>query len=516
MRYDEYLVKKQKEIAGLLKFGGEKEKNKTFLVNNRQNVMRHKIEEYNVWYEGDGDELLQFYTREMMIESNREPIYDRNKRGYFWSISSTEGDIKRSHSGQPRNIIDTLVNIIGEPESIECSVEGTLRDILDENEFWELYTDVQLPMTLVEGWGCYKIDWNIEKSDKPIIKYYHAGDVDFIYSDDNRISGIIFKDYYIDKGNKKWLIAETRQIIKGELYVSKDIFKYDGEESVMFVKSVPDDLRHIDTDTIKISCKALLAVPCMFYKDREGYGRSIFTGKCDLFDDLDQCLSQSANTVRRSTVIEYFNTDFLERDRKTGIPRMPKSYDRKYTGYVGGRNSDGASNGVAPVQVTQPQIMFHEFTNEATAILVQIINGIMSPATLGIDVAKKDNADAQREKEKITIFTRNSVIKRETRILKSLFNQVLMAYEIMLHNGITATDYNVSIKYSEFADDSYENKLTTLGKAYIEGMLSTDMYLDKLYGDTITEEEREAEKKYLEENKNPFDESKIGNFGEDL
>jgi hypothetical protein len=52
--------------------------------------------------------------------------------------------------------------------------------------------------------------------------------------------------------------------------------------------------------------------------------------------------------------------------------------------------------------------------------MMQIINGVMSPATLGIDISKRDNAEAQREKEKVTIFTRNGIIDTETPILKDL------------------------------------------------------------------------------------------------
>ena len=70
-------------------------------------------------------------------------------------------------------------------------------------------------------------------------------------------------------------------------------------------------------------------------------GRSIFTGKIDLFDDLDQCYSQAANTVRRSTTHEYFNVLYLEKDERTGMPIMPKNFDRKYIMFRGGKNADG-------------------------------------------------------------------------------------------------------------------------------------------------------------------------------
>ena len=515
MRLVDYINKRIIELSGgLSEYGGEQEEDRLILINDKRKLVENKIKEADVWYSGDSDEILNFFTVQTNIEYNYEPFYSRNKRGYFWSIASTEQDIKRTHSGQPRNIIDTMVSLIGKPEirvgnqklKIGRS-EAVLRNTLEENDFWNLYTFEQMPMTMVEGWGCWKVDWDKDVSNYPMLKYYRAKDVEFIYRE-KRMTGIIFKDYFTDGKYHNYLITETRCRVKGSLYIFKEIFRINADDITAMdeaeIKNI-EVLKDIDLDPVVIeNFKGFLAVPCIFYKDtvnNDGYGRSMYTGKFDLFDDLDQCLSQSSNTVRRSTAIEYFNTDFLERDKKSGLPIMPKAYDRKYTSYTGGKNADGTQNTDQPVQVTQPQLQFSEYSIEAQNILLQIISGIMSPATLGIDVAKKDNADAQREKEKITIFTRNVIIDAETRILKKLFNQILEAYQLMNDNKSTCDDYDISIKYSEFADDSFENKLQKLGEAYVKGTISTKMYLDKLYGDSLSKTEKEDERKYLEEDK---------------
>lgn len=524
MRLSDYLNKKIIKLSGgISSYDGEQDEDRLILINDKRKIVENKLQEYDVWYSGDSDEILNFYTRQTNIEYNYEPLYSRNKRGYFWSIASTENDIKRTHSGQPRAIIDTLVSLIGKPEiavgmknnPIQQSDEN-LQAVLDDNNFWDMYMSEQMTMTGVEGWGCWKIDWDLDVSDKPIIKYYRAKNVDFVYRD-KRMTAIIFKDYYTDGKFRNYLFTETRAVSKGNLYIYKEIFKVSGDD----IEPMSDDeiakvdeLAGIDTDTVVISnYKKFMATPCVFYRDvvnNDGYGRSIYAGKVDLFDDLDQCLSQSSNTVRRSTAIEYFNTDFLERDKKTGMPKMPHAYDRKYTSFVGGKNSDGTQNTETPVQVTQPQLQFSEYSIEAQNILLQIMSGLMSPATMGIDVAKKDNADAQREKEKVTIFTRNVIIEAEKRILKSLFNQVLEAVQFLAQDQITCQDYNITIKYSEFADDSFENKLTKLGEAYTKGTISVDMYLDKLYGDSLSSSDRAREKKYLEENQGSEEEAGMG------
>lgn len=518
----------RKKVLGLLKVsqyeGLPQEEERLTFINDKDAITRAHIREYNVWYKGDSDELLNYYTRENLIGYNYEPWYSRNKRSYFWSISSTEGDIKRTHSGQMRNIVDTLTAIVGLPEvkgghpelKQNNIVNENLEAILEENNFWDIFRQEQLPMTMVEGWGCYKIAWDKDLSDNPIPMYYRAEDVEFIYKM-KRISGIIFKDYYTD-GKKQYLITETRYTSNGNLRVEKEIFLIEGnaqDNSSVKKISFADVPAFGDIDDkIEITnYKGLLATPCIILKDSSGemHGRSFFAGKIDLFDDLDQLLSQSSNTVRRSTPIEYLNTDFLERDKKTGMPKQPKAYDRKYINVKGAKTADGTTNTSEPVTVTQPNLDFSKYSTEAVQVLLQIMNGIISPATLGVDIAKKDNAEAQREKEKVTIFTRNMVTNCEQRILKNLFNELLCAKELMDTGVITTREYNISITFPEFADDSYENKITVLGDQLSKGNISYEMYLSKLYGGKLSDAEYERELKFLrenhqQENENPFGE----------
>lgn len=505
-------------VAGSVLKTKRPDDDRTTFINDNEKLGRMKLKEYDVWYDGDGDELLNFYTRENYIGFNYEPFYMRNKKNYFWAISSTEAQIKRTHSGQPRNIVDTLVNIMPFPLISAGEDTNKLQAVVRESGLEQVYKDEQLPLTLVEGWGCWKINWDKDVSDYPSVEYVSAENVDFIYKS-GKIIGIVFKNYYTSD-KKRYLLLETRSIewrpnssaaegSEGErvLVITNELY-----ELPMNMAATDDDtpLKKVDLKTVpelesveeRIEIgpfDKLFAVPCVLLGNTSrqwGYGRSIFTGKIDLFDDLDQALSQSSNAVRLSTPIEYIDEEYLERD-KNGLPKKPKAYDRKYVMMKGQKNGDGLATG-QPVQITQPSIEFSRYSDHAVQILLQILNGILSPATLGIDIAKKDNAAAQREKEKVTIFTRNALINGEERILRSLMEQMLMAKEFMDTGAVSVHAYDISVKFNEFADDSFENKLEALGKAYDMEEISTDMYLNKLYGDTLSEEERAAEKEFLE------------------
>ena len=507
-------------VAGSVLKTKRPDDDRTTFINDNEKLGRMKLKEYNVWYDGDGDELLNFYTRENYIGFNYEPFYMRNKKNYFWAISSTEAQIKRTHSGQPRNIVDTLVNIMPFPLISAGEDTNKLQAVVRESGLEQVYKDEQLPLTLVEGWGCWKINWDKDVSDYPSVEYVSAENVDFIYKG-GKIIGIVFKNYYTSD-KKRYLLLETRSIewrpnnaaaaaegSEGErvLVITNELY-----ELPMNMAATDDDtpLKKVDLKTVPALDSVeerieigpfdkLFAVPCVLLGNTSrqwGYGRSIFTGKIDLFDDLDQALSQSSNAVRLSTPIEYIDEEYLERD-KNGLPKKPKAYDRKYVMMKGQKNGDGLATG-QPVQITQPSIEFSRYSDHAVQILLQILNGILSPATLGIDIAKKDNAAAQREKEKVTIFTRNALINGEERILRSLMEQMLMAKEFMDTGAVSVHSYDISVKFNEFADDSFENKLEALGKAYDMEEISTDMYLNKLYGDTLSDEERAAEKEFLE------------------
>lgn len=518
MQIKEHLRNKAFKKLGLLRYEGPAESDKLTFVNDTYRAMMTKLQEYNVWYDGDDEELLNFYTKGTLINFNYEPIYSRNKHTYFWATASTEGDVKLTHSGQPKNIADTIVNIVGEPTSIKVEGEATqalLDKIVEENDYLSLFKEEQLPYTLVEGWGAYKINWDMDFSETPLIEYYPADRVDFLYKS-RRLVGIIYKDFYVDIKGKKYLITETRSLGKDEdtkrtsLFVEKELFEVVGDETFLTPRNFEDveELKHVKQKVEIEGYNKLLGEPCILYKSKNPnmYGRSIFAGKIALFDDLDQVWSQMANTTRKSTPIEYFDVNFLEKDKKTGAPKQPKAYDRKYTMYAGAKGADGTVQ-KDPVHVTQPELRFEQYIAEAKEILVNIVSGLLSPATMGIEIAKKDNADAQREKEKTTVFTRNAIIDKQTRIIKSLLVQCMNAYELMHTGTVTIMNYDITVKFSEFADDSFDNKLSVLGQAHDKKIISPKMLVSKLYNDEeLSDEDRQAEIDYItENNKEPFE-----------
>ena len=521
LTHKEYIRLKTLGITGLIDSSIDPvvRANRYLFVNDISEVKKQRLEEYIIWYLGDSDRLKNFFTRANAINYNMDPLYNENKKSYFWAVSSTEHDIKRTHSGHPRNIVDTLVYIMTIPNITNDSdqtetVNKNLQKILKVNNFKQQITQQSRPLTLVEGWGAWKINWDKRLSDYPILLYYRADRVDFIYQS-NQLRAIIYKDFFQDADGKNYVLYETRRLgdykdpdtgaVSTSLYIEKELYEVTASDQLIPCKleSLPQ-LKDIIPQIVIQNFKHFLGYPNIFYHDvsEEFYGRSIFTGKTDIFDDLDQCMSQGANAVRRSTVHEYFNTLYLETDPVTGLPIQPDAFDRKYIKYSGATGADGTAAGSTPVQVVQPNINFQQYSDEERSLLMAAISGIMSPATLGIDIAKKDNADAQREKEKVTIFTRNNLLDEEEPVFEHICSDLLVAYELMnLKDGeqLKCTEYQINVQYPEFANDSWEKKLETIQTGWAGGIMSDEMALDLLYGDTISKETKDRELKFLKD-----------------
>ena len=99
-------------------------------------------------------------------------------------------------------------------------------------------------------------------------------------------------------------------------------------------------------------------------------------------------------------------------------------------------------------------------------------------------------------------MTRNNIIDRQTTIINDLLSLCLALQEYMDTGNITIQDYELNIDFDEFANPSFESQLETLGPAWVSGELSTEKYVDLLWRDTMTKEEKEREVQWLDNNKN--------------
>lgn len=485
---------------GLYKLSGNPNSERLTYINDTEAIRLSNIKANKFWYIGDGDELLNWYTNQMTYGYAKNPIYNRNKRELFWSRAVNEA-VHRVHSGTPRAIIDTMSAVVGYPTntSEDDIITKRLNDILEANNFEFILTQRARPMTLVEGDGAFKININPIICEKPLIEYYDASDWAPIYKS-NILIGMIFQSYYKDKDDKDYILFETRSLRPEGLAVEFELYKLDKVNNLFPCKldKIPE-LSGLQNQLFR-GLKCLLAIPNKYYFDplNPNRGKSVFDGKIDLFDFMDEILTQANQTNRVSTPVEYYPVDLLSRT-KQGQPVLPKVYNRQFIQIEATMDGDGNTN--SQIQTTQPQLNFDQYDNLYKATLCDVLIGYMSPATLGLDIARKDNAEAQREKEKQTIFTRNLICKNETKTFKELFRQLLIAEDYILTGIADNKDYDISIKYDEFANPSTESEIQILGPAWLAGEISTERYVNLLWGGKLSDAEMAEEIAWLDNNR---------------
>lgn len=233
----------------------------------------------------------------------------------------------------------------------------------------------------------------------------------------------------------------------------------------------------------------MLAIPMRIYESAqfEGRGGSIFDGKLDAFDAFDEAWSQWMDALRAGRARTFVPESYIPRNPDDGTLMQPNPFDNRFI--VG--DSDMSENGKNEIHTEQPAIPHESYLSSYITALDLCLQGIISPSTLGIDTKKLDNAEAQREKEKTTLYTRNAIIEALQETLPELVSAVINAYHI-LHNE-ALEEVEVNIKFKEYANPSFESQVETVTKAKQGGIMSIERSIEELYGDSLDEHCKEEE-----------------------
>lgn len=431
-----------------------------------------------LWYRGDASELHQYYTQTDDMMGNAK----------FWA-SDTTNDLKmrKIHTGLPAMIVDMLADIIVDSFN-KITVENNndaqknWEDIAEENDFKEVVKQMIIDV-FVECDGAFKISYDTDISKYPIIEFYAGTKVEYERTR-GRITTIIFNNVY-NKKDATYILKErySKYGIKYELYKNGHyVENYKELEETKDLKE-PTEVNFI------------MAIPVMFNKSKKykGRGQSILEKKLDAFDSFDEVWSQWVDAIRDNRTITYIPEDLIPTD-SNGNLLEPNTFDRRYA-KVGSTTSETESDKITR---ENSDFDYEGMLQSYITALDLCLQGLISPSTLGIDVKKLDNADAQREKEKATQYTRGKVIDVLEKVIPKLVTACLKCYD--LAQGKTAGEYKVSVDFKEYANPSFEAIVETVSKARPgQNVMSVEKSVDTMYGDSMTKEEKEEEVKRLKE-----------------
>lgn len=421
------------------------------------NCIRNKI-----WYRGDSRELTEFYGQLNYAEDT------------FWgAVQTADIRMKKSHSGLPKLIVKTIINTVMTDYSGDDVEDEHWKEVKKENEFDTKMLKSILADLLHIGDGAIKINYDADISDKAILEWVDGSKVDFIYKR-GRLIELVFKSYH-EENNTTYLLEEHY----GFGYITYRLLKDDKEVKLSTVKALAK-LKNVTFDE-----SVMWAVPIMLNESAKykGRGESIFEGKYDSFDSLDEIISQWLEAVRAGRAIKYIPESMIPRDPENGELMLNSNpFDNKYIRATDNMDEDGKNQ----IEVKQPEIPTENYLQSYITFLDLCLQGIISPSTLGIDNKKLDNAEAQREKEKTTLYTRGLVISILSEFIPKVINTVLKSRAQMEKKSLTE-DVEISLKFGEYANPSFEAQVETVSKGKQGGIMSIEASVEELYGDSKDE-----------------------------
>lgn len=460
-------------------------------LSHNMNVLRNRL-----WYRGDPYELDQFF---------KQTGQDEVSKSRFWAaVPSADASIRKFHSGLPGEIVDKLSDIvIADLDGVELAQQELWDAIALDNKFNDDLLGDAVKDTLICGDGAFKLSIDTEISEYPLIEFYSGSDISYNYKR-GRLQDITFYAYYNHE-------KETYRL--EEIYGKGSIkYKlYDKNNKDVPLSKVPELAELSD---IVFSGGFIMAVPMKFFKSAKfkDRGNSIFERKSDNFDALDEVISQWIDAIRAGRVKNYIPEDLVPKNPKTGAVMRPNPFDNQFI-KIGTSMKEDAKDKIEQIQA---DINYDAFVQSYASTLDMCLQGIISPSTLGIDLKKTDNAEAQREKEKTTLYTRGKIIDVLTEVIPLLVNVTLKVMDNM--KSINPKDYEASVSFGEYASPDFGSVAEIVGQAKTMGIMSLEQAIEELYGDTWTDEEKALEVKRIRQGDMVVDETaaNVDGFEDDV
>lgn len=457
-------------------------------------ILDHKgtVLKNRIWYRGDPSELDQFF---------KGIAQDAVTEARFWSaVPSADNRIRKMHTGLPGEIVDKLSGIVaGDLDGIavdpQDDIEPIAREALEkpkekqegpnqerwneianDNKFSELLEE-SIKDALIEGDGAFKLTIDTEITEYPIIEFVSGTKVEYDYRR-GRLFEVQFPEHHIV--NKK---TYKRVEVYGYGYIKYLLF--DLNDKPVAFEEVPE----LKIEDVFFDNSVLMAIPMKFFKSNKflNRGQSIYDRKTDSFDALDEVLSQWLDAIRAGRVKTYIPEDLLPKDLTTGEVKRGNPFDNQFIA----SGSSMKENANEEIKQVQPELFYQAYQQSYASFLDQCLQGILSPSTLGIDLKKTDNAEAQREKEKTTLYTRGKIVDVLNEIIPALVILALQVEDIM--KSYKPGEYDVSVSFGEYASPDFTTVVETVGKAKLLGVMSLEKAIDEMYGDTMTDEEKALE-----------------------
>ena len=425
-----------------------------------------------------------------ILEATYKKLPESFKNCFWKAVPDDVNPLPKKTTGIASIILSSLINIISENYNGVLFNEGKenyneiWKQIETDNNFYKVLINA-VRDCLVYGEGAFKIFYLPEVSELPIITFVGAKKckIEYVY---NRTKSVEFYDniYFDDRGN---------QYVLHEIYTKGKIeYKLYCDDKEVSLSTLPETANL--KDVVFTDQNFLGAVPYHIYDSdkHEGHGESIYAnGKTDLFDALDEIISQFNLSVRLSAPKLYANESMFKRDVDGNRIINSTIFNPLYV-----KHTSNVMETDDNIQVIQSAINSNDYGEAISQLITLICAGIISPSTLAIQIQAKtiynnDSGEAQREKEKQTLYTINKIKASIFNTIPEVIITALSLYGILNNTNIELNKNDISIEFSEYANPSFEAQIQTLKTACPELTIMTpEEIVSEKYGYTLTDDEK--------------------------
>lgn len=435
-----------------------------------------KAIENQIWYRGDASELDQFY---------KSTVNDNVTGSRFWGAKVSQST-RKMHTGLPAMMIDTLAYFVkSDMDKVKfknSTGEEKWKEICKNKHFdFADIVGAGVVGALASGDGAWKISADKDVCDVPIVEFYSADRVEYEIKH-GIICGI---DFITDVPHKRKVLKLKEKYREG--YVSYELY----DKDILLSEEELEEITGLYNVDYKTKGTFSMAVPFKIYNNpkHKNRGKSIFEGKIDDFDAFDEIVSQWLQAYRMGRAQKYIPENLIPRSEFDGSLKPHNPFDNEYVSVDEAMNEMGVKE--SQIQVVQPEIYYEAFLSGYTHYLDLCLQGIISPATLGIDLGKMSSAPAQREKKDVTGITRNTITERLTEVLPDLICAIINTYDIMKNNAVE--DYEPEVSFGEYGAPDFDSRVETVGKAAANNTMSIETQVRELWGSSKDEEWIKAE-----------------------
>lgn len=416
----------------------------------------------------------------------------------FWCQKSSTNFMKM-HSGVPALMASTLANItVNDFEGVEINdkeLDSLWKDIEDENQFFkELYNVVN--QTLIQGDSCIKINYNPSISNLPVLECVDSLNVEYVYKS-KRLKEIIFKDFY-KCNDKDYTLLSTY----GKGYITYKLFN---SNKIQVPLNTIEELANLQDiyfldENGAINKNVCLAIPCKFWNSQlfPERGRSIYENKDSAFNWLDQIISSWYDAVKLGRIKNYIPNSMIPKDANGNIISQ-NDYINSYIKLdMPGLMSENAT---PKIETVEGQIQVEKYLQSYKTAMNLCIDGIISPSTLGLDESTIQTATEVSEREKITLYSVQTIQDNLTKILKDLIYNVLVSYNLIINNKLIDIDLeDITVRFGQYQSPSFEKNIETIQKV-VGGrqFISWELIVEELWGSDLSDEEKALEVQRLKE-----------------